>query len=330
MSSDEPSPLRRWFSGLCPARPLRQRLQQAIEERHAMQAILDNIPAPIFAKNVEGLYTHCNRAFLEYLGLPREGVIGKTVHDVAPPDLASVYADADRRLLAAGGRQIYDAQVQWADGGLRDVTFYKAVWYNQEGQPAGQAGAIFDITERRRLEKELRLLAETDDLTGRLNRRSFLQQADRMFLRAREHGACVALLLFDLDHFKELNDAFGHATGDAVLCHVCDLVGQQLREEDRFGRIGGDEFAIAAYGAAQVHTIAERLPELLDQSPFLFGDRFLPIGISVGGAIVDPAEVRLDEAIARADRALYEAKRQGRRRAVIFERPAPDPADDLR
>ncbi len=295
-----------------------------------MQAILDNIPAPIFAKNAEGLYTHCNRAFLEYLGLPREDVIGKTVHDVAPPDLACIYADADRRLLATGGRQIYDAQVQWADGSLRDVTFYKAVWHDQEGQPAGQAGAIFDITERRRLEEELRLLAETDELTGRLNRRSFLQQAERMFLRARKQGASVVLLLFDLDHFKELNDAFGHATGDAVLCHVCNLVGQQLRDEDLFGRIGGDEFAIAAHGSGQARTIADRLPELLGQSPFLFGERFLPIGISVGGAIIDPSAMRLDEAIARADRALYEAKRQGRRRAVIFEHPGPGPVDDLR
>ncbi len=295
-----------------------------------MQAILDNIPAPIFAKDAQGLYTHCNQAFLEYLGLPREKVIGKTVHDVAPPELACIYADADRRLLAAGGRQIYDAQVRWADGDIRDVTFYKAVWYGQAGQPAGQAGAIFDITERRRLEKELRLLADTDDLTGRLNRRSFLQQAERMFLRAREHGTNVALLLFDLDHFKELNDAFGHATGDAVLCHVCELVGRQLREEDLFGRIGGDEFAIAAYGTAQARTVADRLPELLDQSPFLVGERFLPIGISVGGAIVDPAETRLDDAIARADRALYEAKRQGRQRAVILERPGPGSANDLR
>ena len=142
------------------------RLRALRAQVHAMQASLDNIPAPIFAKNAVGLYTGCNQAFVDYLGLPREQIVGKTVYDVAPPQLAAVYDQADRKLLASGGRQVYEAQVKWADGGLRDVIFHKAVFHDQHGQVAGQAGAIFDITDRKRLEHGLRELAQTDPLTG--------------------------------------------------------------------------------------------------------------------------------------------------------------------
>jgi diguanylate cyclase (GGDEF)-like protein/PAS domain S-box-containing protein len=287
---------------------------------HAMQASLDNIPAPIFAKDAAGRYTSCNQAFLDYLGRPREEVVGKTVHDVTPPELAAVYEQADRALLASGGRQVYEAQVRWAaDESRRDVIFHKGVFHDRQGRVAGQAGAIFDITDRKRLEQGLRELAQTDPLTGLRNRRSFIEQATAALELAREQRTPVAVLLFDVDHFKPINDGQGHAAGDAVLCHLARLTRQQLRADDLCARIGGDEFAILLSGPCDARAVAARLPAQVAASPLVFDGRELRCGISLGAAVVIPDHHDVDTTLRQADAALYEAKRQGRGRAVVFD-----------
>ena len=288
-------------------------------EQQAWRTSLDNIPAPIFIKNAAGVYTEGNQAFVDFLGLPREQIIGKTVHDVAPPELAQVYEKADRSLLAAGTRQIYDSQVRWADGSLRDVTFYKAVFHDNKGVPMGQAGAIFDITEKKRMESSLRTLSETDVLTGLLNRRSFIEQAERRLREARATQEPVTVMLFDLDCFKQINDQHGHAVGDAVLRHISQLISQQLRTDDLLARIGGDEFAIMLSGAQDGQVVAQRLPRVAASSPL--GEEFggLCYTVSLGAVIIDPMHHSLDDLLNLADQALYQAKNQGRNVGLLHD-----------
>jgi PAS domain S-box-containing protein len=247
-------------------------LRLRLAEQQAWRASLDNIPTPIFIKNVAGVYTEVNQAFVDFLGLPRAQIIGRTVHDVAPPELAQIYEEADRSLLATGTRQIYDTRVRWVDGSLRDVTFYKAVFHHANGVPMGRAGAIFDITEKKRMEISLRTLAETDVLTGLLNRRSFIDQAERRLRDARTAQEPVTVMLFDLDGFKQINDQHGHAVGDAVLRHISQLIHQQLRVDDLLARIGGDEFAIMLGGDQDGQVVAQRLPRVAASSPL--GEEF--------------------------------------------------------
>lgn len=286
------------------------RLRRA--EQKAWRASLDNIPAPIFIKDAAGVYIDGNQAFIDYLGLAREQVIGKTVYDVAPPELAQVYDAADQRLLAAGTRQIYDAQVRWADGNLRDVTFYKAVFHDESGVPLGQAGAIFDITESKRMESRLRTLAETDALTGLLNRRSFIEQAERRLRDARAAHEPVTVMLFDLDCFKQINDQRGHAVGDAVLRHISRLISQQLRADDLLARVGGDEFAIMLSGVQDGQVVAQRLPRVAAASPLGEAQGGVCCTVSLGAVIIDAAQHSLDDLLSLADQALYQAKREGR------------------
>jgi PAS domain S-box-containing protein len=125
-------------------------------QRDLMQKVIDSVPAPIFVKDMQGLYTHCNRAFEEYLGLGREEIIGSTVFDVAPPELAEIYHQADRRLMENPGRQEYGTQVRYADGSLHDVIFLKSTFQDLSGNTAGIVGVILDITGRKRAERELR------------------------------------------------------------------------------------------------------------------------------------------------------------------------------
>ena len=300
-------------------------LRHRQQELRALRASLNNIPAPIFVKDAEGVYTECNQAFLQYIGLPRHQVVGHTVYDVAPTELARVYDAADRALLAAGGRQIYESQVRWADGHLRDVLFHKAVFHDAQGQPAGQAGAMFDITERRALERQLRQQAETDPLTGLLNRRSLESQLTLRLRRAAEQDAALALLVFDVDHFKDINDGHGHGVGDSVLRLIAEVVGQHLRSDDLFARLGGDEFVVVLAGVEGVHSLAGRLPALVAAQQVALSDgQGLSAQISLGAVVVPAREHTVDSAIHTADLVLYEAKRLGRNQGVVMDtRPGP-------
>ncbi len=123
---------------------------------HFLQTIIDSIPAPIFYKDMNGIYRGCNRAFEEYIGMPRSRVIGSSVYDTSPPELADIYYEMDNRLFNEGGIQVYESSVKYADGTLHEVIFNKALYTDAEGVRAGIVGVILDITERKRAEDELR------------------------------------------------------------------------------------------------------------------------------------------------------------------------------
>ncbi|WP_246043885.1 cache domain-containing protein [Geomonas edaphica] len=122
------------------------------------QHLLDTIPSPIFSKDALGRYNLCNKAFQSYVGLTREELIGKSVFELWPEELAQRYYDMDREIMEATGTQIYESQVRYADGSLRDVMFHKASFRDEHGTPGGLVGVILDITERKAAEKERSLM----------------------------------------------------------------------------------------------------------------------------------------------------------------------------
>jgi PAS domain S-box-containing protein len=122
---------------------------------HFDQALLDAIPIPIFCKDTQGTYTGCNKAFEEFLNIPREHLMGKSVYDVAPKELADGYRAKDLDLLAHPGTQVYETKVRDLRFVTHDVIFHKATYLNAEGEIVGLIGAVLDITERRRAEERL-------------------------------------------------------------------------------------------------------------------------------------------------------------------------------
>lgn len=126
-----------------------------------LQNLIDTIPGPIFYKDSEYRYMGCNTAFENYIGISREELIGKSVFDIAPPDLANVYNQADADLWEQGGEQVYEANVKYVDGSLHDVIYYKKIFNDEKGVPAGLIGTFLDITERKKAEEDLqKALAE--------------------------------------------------------------------------------------------------------------------------------------------------------------------------
>ena len=133
----------------------RMGIQQALNEQVLfLQTLIDTLPHPIFYKDNQGRYLGCNRAFEQFTRMPKEKLVGKSVFDVAPKDLAEIYNSADKALLESRRPQIYEASVRYADGSRREVIFNKAVFYRQDGTLAGLVGAMIDITERKRAEEE--------------------------------------------------------------------------------------------------------------------------------------------------------------------------------
>lgn len=279
-----------------------------------IQNAIDMLPSPIFIKDEDCRYIACNRAFESYIGLPRAKIIGATVHDVAPPELAAIYEKADRDLLADGGTQTYETNVRYADGSVHDVIFYKSVFHKADGRPDGISGVILDITERKRLEDELAQAAREDFLTGAVNLRTFYELADQEFARFKRTGEAFSLLVLDLDHFKKINDTLGHEAGDDALRKFVQIVTANLREQDIFARAGGDEFRLLLPGTPPSGAIvlAEKIREEVGRVSLRASNGSVPLSMSAGLCRCHPDDTRIDDIVRRADAALYEAKASGR------------------
>lgn len=177
-----------------------------------------------------------------------------------------------------------------------------------------------DMTERRRAEDNLRLLASTDPLTGAMNRRAFFEAAAREEARATRSDESLAVLLIDVDHFKAVNDSHGHEAGDVVLQRLVVECRNQIRTSDLLGRLGGEEFGIVLTGGKSGGSsvaIAERIRACIAETAIAVGSKTLSISISVGLCERTGSEVNVDRMIRAADAALFAAKREGRNRVVV-------------
>ncbi|HEY3431338.1 MAG TPA: diguanylate cyclase [Rhodocyclaceae bacterium] len=190
---------------------------------------------------------------------------------------------------------------------------------NGSGWPTGFLCVARDITERKEMEQELARLATTDTLTGVANRRRFIDQAEIELRRFHRFNTPVALLMLDLDHFKQVNDTYGHAAGDAVLCHLSRLAETRLRGSDLFGRLGGEEFSILLPGTdlEGAADFAEQFRQCVASSPANTTSGDIPFSLSIGVSIFMPEDSSVESVFARADEALYRAKNTGRNRVEI-------------
>lgn len=180
---------------------------------------------------------------------------------------------------------------------------------------------IIDLQEQLLVTREaLRVQATHDGLTKLLNRMAILEVLRKELSRAAREPQPVSALMIDLDHFKRINDTWGHGAGDAVLCEMARRMQGAVRAYDTVGRYGGEEFLIVlpGCGRSDASTQAERVRQAVGETPFRAGDQFLPVTCSIGvSSRNDPGEFDSDALICDADRALYQAKNAGRNRVVV-------------
>lgn len=245
-------------------------------------------------------------------GVPLEEVVGQRTRDYyAVPEERDQMIE---RLIAQGQLDSFLVKLKkrggqefWAEMSARIVEL--------DGQRCSLVG-LHDVTAQKRLEEQLRALATRDSLTGAANRRHFVELAERERQRSLRSGSPLALCLLDADHFKDVNDRYGHVAGDHVLAALATSAQSQLRVADVLGRLGGEEFAIllpdTPLEGAEV--LAERVREAVAAHRVPSGDaEEIAVTISVGVAELRDAE-SFESLLKRADRALYAAKDRGRNR----------------
>ena len=238
-----------------------------------------------------------------------------TYRSLLHPDDLDRVEESIGAALRSGGLFRYTHRMLLADRRTeRAFECYGEVVMGADGRPVRLMGAGRDITEQRQAEARLSHQAEHDELTGLLNRRGLTARVQAALAAGMARGA---LLLLDLDNFKDVNDLQGHAVGDQVLRTVALMLRDRLGDAATLGRIGGDEFSVLLPAAtdAEAMAAAEDLVATLSRSPMLLGGRLVRVTMSAG---VAPLTGDADSLLASADLALYDAKRAGRSRARFF------------
>jgi len=306
----------------------RQCVAHQSEERRRLLAALGD---GVFGLDREGRCSFINPAALQMLGYASDEVIGIDLHALFHHRRqdGSVYPEADCpvvRTYKDGETRHTEDWFTCKDGsGLPVLLTVTPVISG--GNREGVVVVFSDISERLRFEHELRTQATTDALTGLPNRRHFLRELEIELNRIRRHPEmCSAVLMVDLDHFKNVNDRYGHSVGDLVLKHFADELMRLSRRSDKLGRLGGEEFCLLLTDtlANQACQMANRLCSRIAGSLVHVNGIDLRYTVSVGVAMLQPGDVSVDSALARSDAALYQAKAAGRNCLVCH------PDDDVR
>lgn len=291
----------------------RKEIEEALKEsEERFRITLENLPGAVFTHDLEGNILLVNRAACQQTGYTREELLQMQVKDIDPQapvreDILDIWQNMKPRQCA----MIETTHIRKDGSGYPAEVFLNAL--RIDGKPVMLAVA-FDVSERKEAEERLRFLATMDELTHLWNRRRFTQAIRNELKRAHRYQEIFSLLMLDLDHFKVVNDTYGHGAGDEVLRHIAYLIRQNLRNVDMPGRFGGEEFAIILPHThlEAAYMTAERLRQCNESTPAVYNRMEIPFTVSIGVATYQDGIKNEDEIYKLADDALYEAKRQGR------------------
>lgn len=279
-----------------------------------LNTIVEHMPATVFATDVrDKRFVLLNKAGEELLGISRDNFIGKRAADVFSPQQAKEIEARDQDTLNTGNQiVIKELLLQTPNNQTHLLNVKRLAIPGDDGQPRYILGVVEDITERKRSEAKIAHLAHHDALTGLPNRAAFNECFAMTIEQAKQSGESFALVCLDLDRFKHVNDLFGHAVGDALLCEVAKRLESAARGTF-LARIGGDEFTlILAQGPfpAAANRLSERIITALGDNIELQG-RKLAANVSLGVAIYPNDAVDGETLFCNADAALYRAKAEG-------------------
>jgi len=308
-----------------------KRVGQALRESEGILRLLFNSTnAAVTYFDTEGQYVFVNRQGIGNIGEKAEGIIGKSMFQTLPK-AADFHMQRISKIMKEGNGAEFEDSFELPKG---------KTWFSSDIQPIKDESGnvkgfqIFskDITERKRMEEQLKELSITDNLTGLYNHRHFYQVLASEQHRTKRYGCSFSLAMLDLDEFKEYNDRFGHASGDAVLKSFANTLQSTLRKTDAAFRYGGDEFTIIlpATDTNRARLIIDRLRSKWTRTTEAqYHALETPLGFSAGIAQFPQDAETTDGLVFLADSALYFAKREGGYRAVLVSDLSAIPQDVL-
>ncbi len=311
----------------------RELAKQALQEHARLNSLLSTMNVGILFEDVHNQVLYVNPAFRriwqvpdtdDLIGLPTCEALRHSANVLAHPDHFSRHV-----LQVLSTHEISDSfEIATADG--RMVTQLSYPVRDPQNRAVGRLWVYEDITHERQTAEQLIYLAERDSLTGLYNRHRFQQELGKVLSELERGGSHGALLFFDLDEFKYVNDTFGHRAGDAMLIRVASEVNGLVRRNEIFSRIGGDEFAVLMPGASEedAERLAERIIRGVSQIPLRFESQNLRLTTSLGVALYPQHAQDAEELVARADAAMYQAKESGKNAWRLY-RPDRDASREM-
>ncbi|WP_372965777.1 diguanylate cyclase [Marinobacter sp.] len=296
----------------------RQRRELRHRERQ-LTVLMDNLPGMAFRCRDDGVGTllfasaGCeqltgyspeelvDRGVVSFIDLIVEAKRGEVAREISGTAQTGAHFSVEYPITRKDGRKVW----VWARGcGLKE----------DDGSTVLE-GIVLDISDRKKLEQELEKMATRDSLTGLLNRRELNRVLEEELVRAQRYQRPLAILWIDFDHFKNINDNWGHAAGDLVLCSVSRILESSVRSVDSVGRFGGEEFVVVLpeMGEKEALETAERLRKKVRHKPVqLESGHKVPVTVSIGVSVYPIHGTSLGTLSAAADKAMYQAKKQGR------------------
>jgi diguanylate cyclase (GGDEF)-like protein/PAS domain S-box-containing protein len=290
---------------------------RASEER--FRVVAAHAPIGVFASEVGLRLGYVNERFAELWGREMHEVLGTGWLDSIHDEEQETITDAVMSVLA-GAEIALQTRVTRPDGTMRWVRL-RATSVILPGRGAGFVGSVEDVTEAMRHEAALSHQAHHDPLTGLPNRSLLADEIQRVLAQRSAGDPAVALLFFDLDNFKLVNDTLGHAAGDQLLVEVAQRLKRGVRDGDTVARFGGDEFVVLCSRVSSERsamTVASRLREAVAE-PVLLNGQELVATASVGVVVTSDLTVAVEALVANADIAMYQAKEAGRNRCALFD-----------
>lgn len=301
-------------------RLVRERTIELVEREDLLSSITNSAQHAVVMVDPEGRVAYWNTGAQKTFGYSAAEIMGgDTCALLVPKRHCKAVAAIFREFRSSGAGEFIGKTLELSAMHKNGNEFpieisFSAVWIRQGWHAIGIAR---DISARKLAEQRLEQMATTDPLTGVGNRRRFYEVLHVELSRSQRYGVPLSLILFDIDHFKRINDTYGHPVGDVVLIHLANLISENIRETDVFARMGGEEFAILAANCNldYARQFVEKLRRLVEIHPFIEAER---VTCSFGVAEYHDKDDE-ESLIKRADEALYHAKNTGRNKVAVRE-----------
>lgn len=287
--------------------------QALIESEIRFRSILDSIEDGYFEVDLEGSFTFFNDNIPLHLGYEYDECIGLNYKSYVDEKNSKLVFETFHQVFVTGTpTKSFDWELTKKDGTRMYVEASVSLQKNRDGDPVGFCGIVRDITDRKKNEQELAYLAYHDALTGLHNRKAFLEKIEEVLREAKRYSHSRSILYIDLDHFKKVNDVYGHEVGDKLLIQAATRLTEIMRDSDYVCRLGGDEFTIILGNPlrANIDRVAQRIIKSLSKPYIIQGNRIDFITPSIGAGTFPDDGSDAQALLKNADSAMYKAKEQ--------------------